>query len=454
MAEPYELSVVEAAEGIRRRSLSPVALAESLLARIDALDGDLKAWVTIDREEVLETARQREVIADWGGPLGPLHGVPVGLKDIFYTAGMLTACGSRIYAEFVPEYDATSVAKIKAAGGIVLGKTVTTEFATSDPSPTRNPWSSEHTPGGSSSGSSAAVAARMVPAALGSQTGGSTCRPAAYNGIVGLKPTYGRISRHGVVPVSWTLDHVGILTRTVADAALMLGVLSGEDDNDPGTLRLPAPDFSQQMTEFADGQTPRIGLVREYFEDYATPESWANTETVAHRLASAGAEVVELPLPESFAWAHSMQRIVMNAECAAFHQANHRSRAAEYGPRIRAGIEMGLITPAAAYLKALRLRREFRAAMSEMADKVDVVMTPATPSPAPKDLNTTGDAAFQSPWTAAGLPTVVVPSGLSDMGMPLAVQFGGPLAEEGRLLGAALWCERVTGLNEGPPGYS
>ena len=452
MAEPYELSVVDAAAQIREGSLSPVALAESLLARVDALDGDLQAWVTIDREAVLNTARQREAEVRQGGPLGLIHGVPVGLKDIFYTAGMLTACGSRVYADFVPDFDATSVAKIKAAGGIVLGKAVTTEFATSDPSPTHNPWNLEHTPGGSSSGSSAAVAARMVPAALGSQTGGSTCRPAAYNGIVGLKPTYGRISRYGVVPVSWSLDHVGILTRTVADAALMLAVLSGEDDNDPGSLRHPVPDFSAQMAE--TNRPPRIGLVRQYYQDYATPEIWAHTESVANTLAEAGADVVELPLPESFAQVHSFQRIVMNVDCAGFHEANHRIRAADYGPRVRAGIEMGLIIPPATYLKAQRLRRQFRADMGEMATRVDVVMTPATPAPAPKDLNTTGDAAFQVPWTAAGLPTVTVPTGLSDLGMPMAVQFGGPWAEEGRVLGAAQWCERVAGLNQGPPNYS
>ena len=453
MPEPYELSVSDAAAQIREGHLSPVDLVESLLARIDALDGDLKAWVTIDREELLEIARQREIAAQWGGTLGPIHGVPVGLKDIFYTAGMLTACGSKVYADFVPEFDATSVAKIKDAGGVILGKAVTTEFATSDPSPTRNPWNLEHTPGGSSSGSSAAVAARMVPAALGSQTGGSTCRPAAYNGIVGLKPTYGRISRYGVVPVSWSLDHVGILTRTVPDAALMLNVLSGEDGNDPGSLRQPVPDFTQQMTEFSSRRIPRIGLVRDYFEDYASPEMWAHTEQVVHKLASAGAEVEEVSLPESFAWAHSMQRIVMNVECAAFHQVNHRQRAADYGPRIRAGIEMGLIIPPATYLNALRLRRRFRADMNELAQQMDVLMMPATPEPAPRDLNTTGDAAFQSPWTAAGLPTIVVPSGISDLGMPMAVQFAAPITEEGRLLGAAHWCEQVVGLMEAPPGY-
>ena len=449
MPELYELSVAEAAVQIREGTLSPVALVESLLARIDALDGDLKAWVTIDREGVLSAARQREAEVLGGGALGPIHGVPVGLKDIFYTEGMLTACGSKVYADFVPTFDATSVARIKAAGGIILGKAVTTEFATSDPSPTRNPWNLEHTPGGSSSGSSAAVAAQMVPAALGSQTGGSTCRPAAYNGIVGVKPTYGRISRYGVAPVSWSLDHVGILTRTVADAALMLSVLSGEDDNDPGSLRQSVPDFTAEMVQH--NRPPRIGLVRQYYQDYATPEMWAHTESIANQLAEAGAEVEEIPLPASFAFVHSFQRIVMNVECAAFHQANHRVRAGDYGPRIRAGMEMGMIMPTTVYQKAQRLRRQFRADMSEMVAKVDVVMTPAIPAPAPRDLNTTGDAAFQVPWTAAGLPTVVVSTGLSELGMPMAVQFGGPWAQEGRVLGAAQWCERIAGLNQAPP---
>ena len=452
MPEPYELSVVDAAAQIRQGALSPVALAESLLSRINALDGDLQAWVTIDREAVLAAAQASEAAVARGEALGPIHGVPVGLKDIFYTAGMLTACGSRVYADFVPEFDATSVAKIKGAGGIILGKAVTTEFATSDPSPTHNPWNLEHTPGGSSSGSSAAVASRMVPAALGSQTGGSTCRPAAYNGIVGLKPTYGRISRYGVVPVSWSLDHVGILTRTVADAALMLQVLSGEDDNDPGSLHQSVPNFIAQMAEY--DRPPRIGLVRQYYQDYSTPEIWAHTEAVANQLAEAGAEVEEIGLPDSFARVHSFQRVVMNVDCAAFHEANHSTRAADYGPRIRAGMEMGMLIPTSSYLKAQRMRRQFRADMNEMASKVDVVLTPATPAPAPKDLNTTGDAAYQVPWTAAGLPTVVVPTGLSDLGMPMAVQFGGPWAEEGRVLGASQWCERVAGLNQGPPNYS
>ena len=388
MPQPYELTVSQAAQQIKEKTLSPVDLARSLLDRIDATDKDLKAWVTIDREEVMSTAKEREEEARQGKSLGLLHGVPVGLKDIFYT----------------------------------------TEFATSDPSLTYNPWNFEHTPGGSSSGSSVAVATKTVGAALGSQTGGSTCRPAAYNGIVGLKATYGRISRYGVVPVSWSLDHVGILVRTVEDAALMLQVMSGEDPNDPGSASEPVPDFMQQMTEH--NRPPRIGVVSQYYSENSTKEVWSHTQDVVQKLAAAGAEVVELRLPDSFKTAHSAQRIVMNVECAAFHEQFHATHAEDYGPRIRSGMEMGMLVPATKYLQAQRLRRQFRKDMVQMVQQVDVVITPTTPAPAPRDRNTTGDAAFQVPWTTSGLPTVTLPSGLSEDGMPLAVQLGGLPFEE------------------------
>ncbi|MCH8801771.1 MAG: amidase [Chloroflexi bacterium] len=452
MPQPYELTVSQAAKQINEKKLSPVDLAQSLLERIDATDKDLQAWVTIDREEVLTTAKQREDEARQGKSRGLLHGVPVGLKDIFYTAGMKTAAGSKVYADFVPDFDATSVAKIKEAGGIILGKAVTTEFATSDPSPTFNPWNFEHTPGGSSSGSSVAVATKTVGAALGSQTGGSTCRPAAYNGIVGLKATYGRISRFGVVPVSWSLDHVGILVRTVEDAALMLQVISGEDINDPGSSNEPVPDFIKQMA--GHSQPPRIGIVSEYYSDKSTPEVRAHTQEVTNRLAAAGAEIVELSLPGSFKSAHSAQRIVMNVECAAFHEQFHATQAEDYGPRVRSGMEMGMLVPATKYLQAQRLRRQFRQDMVQMVMQVDVVLTPTTPAPAPRDRNTTGDASFQVPWTTSGLPTVTLPSGLSEDGMPLAVQLGGLPFEEGKLLGAAKWCETALGVRLSPPNYS
>lgn len=452
MPEPFSLGVAEAAENIRKGQLSPVTLAQSHLDRIDALDPELKAWVTIDREEVLGAARQRELELEQHGPKGPIHGVPVGLKDIFYTEGMKTAAGSRIYADFVPAYDATCVARIKQAGGIVLGKAVTTEFAMADASQTLNPWNLAHTPGGSSSGSSVAVATQMCAAALGSQTGGSTCRPAAYNGIVGLKPTYGRISRYGVVPVSWSLDTVGILVRSVEDAAIMLQVLAGHDPNDPGSATGPVPDYLQQMREL--DRPPRIGFIREFFLDRSTPEVRRHTEAVAERLAQAGAEIQEIGLPESFATAHSCQRIVSNVECAAFHEEFYRVRADDYGPKLRASIEMGMLIPGVRYVQAQRLRRQFRHDMVRMVNQVDLVMTPATPAPAPRGLESTGDPVFQQPWTSSGLPSVVVPSGLAESGLPLAVQFGGLPLAEGALLGAARWCENALGARLSPPNYS
>ena len=452
MPQPYRLTVSETAQQIKDKQLSPVDLVQSQLERIDATDKELQAWVTIDREEVLTTAKQLEDEAKGGRTRGLLHGVAVGLKDIFYTAGMKTAAGSKVYADFVPDFDATTVRKIKEAGGIILGKAVTTEFATSDPSPTYNPWNLEHTPGGSSSGSSVAVASKTVGAALGSQTGGSTCRPAAYNGIVGLKATYGRISRYGVVPVSWSLDHVGILVRTVDDAALMLQVLSGEDANDPGSANEPVPNFMQQMAEH--NLPPRIGVPSQYFQEKSTSEVWAHTQAVANQLAAAGAEIVEIGLPASFSSSHSVQRIVMNAECAAYHEQFHANQAEDYGPRVRAGMEMGMLIPATKYLQAMRLRRQFRQDMVQMVQQVDAVLTPTTPAPAPKDRNTTGDASFQAPWTSCGLPTVTIPSGLSENGMPLGVQLGGLPFEEGKLLGIAKWCETTLGVQLSPPNYS
>ena len=329
---------------------------------------------------------------------------------------------------------------------------MTTEFATSDPSPTYNPWNFEHTPGGSSSGSSVAVATKTVGAALGSQTGGSTCRPAAYNGIVGLKATYGRISRYGVVPVSWSLDHVGILVRTVDDAALMLQVMSGEDLNDPGSAAELVPDFLKQMAEH--NRPPRIGVVSQYYKEKSTPEVWADTQEAVRKLTAAGSETVELGLPDSFKTTHSAQRIVMNVECAAFHEQFHATQAEDYGPRVRSGMEMGMLIPATKYLQAQRLRRQFRQDMVQMVQQVDVVITPAIPAPAPRDRNTTGDASFQAPWTTSGLPTVTLPSGLSGDGLPLAVQLGGLPFEEGKLLGAAKWCESVVGVKLSPPNYS
>lgn len=452
MAALHSLGVSAAADLMRRGELSPVDYTAALLARIDAYEPDLQAWVTVDREGAMAAARQREQELAGGSTPGILYGVPLGLKDIFYTAGLRTTACSRIYADFVPEYDATCVARLKAAGAVILGKAVTTEFATSDPSPTRNPWNSEHTPGGSSSGSSVAVAVGMCPGALGSQTGGSTCRPAAYNGIVGLKPTYGRISCHGVVPVSWSLDTVGILTRQVNDAALLLQAMAGYDAQDPGSAKGLVPDYQREMNQFAG--PPRLGLLNKgYFFERATAEVRQHTEAAAERLARAGAVIEELELPASFATALGDQRVVMNVECAAFHQDWFRERAAEYGPRLRANIEQGLEVSGISYGQAQQRRRQLRQEMTALARGVDGLLTPATPAPAPRDLNTTGDAAFQAPWTSAGLPTVVIPSGLAADGLPLGIQLAAEPFAEGRLLGVAAWCAAALGVELRPGGF-
>ena len=449
MSELSELGVAAAAKLIRDGEITSSDLAEALLERIERLDPALKAWVTVDREDALSEARSRDEERASGAIRGPLHGVPVGLKDIFHAEGMKTTAGSPIYADFTPGYDATCVAKLKRAGAIALGKAVTTQFASGDPSPTLNPWNADHTPGGSSSGSAVAVATGMCPAALGSQTGGSTGRPAAYNGIVGLKPTYGRISCYGVVPLSWSLDTVGILVRSVEDAAVMLQAMAGYDSRDPGSHDAPVPDYLEEMD--SANRPPRIGIVRQFFFDNSSPEVREHTEEIVRRLAEAGADLVEIGLPDSFASAHGCQRVVSGVESAAFHEARFATRADDYAPRIRSSIEAGMKTSSVEYARAQRLRAAFRADMAVALRGVDVALTPATPAPAPRDLSTTGDPAFQSPWTSAGLPAIVIPSGMSESGLPMGVQLAAPHFQEGRLLGVARWCEDVLRANLRPP---
>ena len=449
MTALHALGVAEMVALVRQRDVSPVEIIEACFKRIETLDPKLKAWVTLDRDAAMMSAQQCERRLCSGEDIGTLGGLPVGLKDIFYTAGLRTTAGSRVYADFIPDYDATSVGRLKTAGAIILGKAVTTEFATSDPSPTHNPWGMSHTPGGSSSGSAVAVAARMIPAALGSQTGGSTLRPAAYNGIVGLKATYGRISRYGVIPVSWCLDHVGILVRSVEDAAIVLQVLAGYDPDDASTLRELPGDYIA-AAQYHD-VSPRIGVLRGYFADHANDETRAHMAVIEQRLVDAGAVVHEIALPPSFDTVLAAHRLVMKVEMAAFHADMFVSQREQYSPNIRASIESGLVVPGVAYLKAQRLRRLFQTEVAQLFQTVDVLLTPATPAPAPQDLTTTGDASFQAPWTYAGIPAISLPSGLSHDGMPLGIQLIAPAMQEEVLLQSARWCETVLDVTLVPP---
>ncbi|MDE3077661.1 MAG: amidase, partial [Chloroflexota bacterium] len=442
-ARLHELTAAAAAELIRRRELSPVELIQALLSRIELTEPKLQAWETLDAERALEQARR----AEQQPAEGPLHGVPFGAKDIYHTAGLRTTASFEPFANFVPQEDAEPVARLKRSGAIVLGKTVTTQFAMVDPPRTTNPWNSSRTPGGSSSGSGAAVAARNVPFALGTQTAGSVLRPAAYCGVVGFKPTFGRISRRGIFPLGWTLDHVGVICRSVEDAALTVSCMAGHDRQDP----FSAPDAPEDLLAAVHAGTDRppvLGLVHECLER-AQPEVRSHVEAMARRLAGTGAEVREVSLPSGLDTALAAQHIIMRCEVAEIHAHLMARERQHYAPRFRSSVEVGSLIPGAAYVHALRLRRRFRDQVEALMEGVDVLLAPTATNVAP-DPSTTGDASLQTIWTMLGLPTISLPSGLTEERLPLAIQLVGRRLEDNRLLVAAGWCERMLGPMPAP----
>jgi Asp-tRNA(Asn)/Glu-tRNA(Gln) amidotransferase A subunit family amidase len=448
MPQHFNLTAVEAAKQIKSRDLSPVDLVESLLNQYDSLEPSLNAWVYLDRKALLADAQQKQEELEKSVNVGPLHGVPIGLKDIYYTAGIPTTACSKVYEGFVPEYDATTVTLLKNAGAIMMGKTVTTEFACMDPSPTKNPWNPAHTPGGSSSGSAVAVATRMCPAALGSQTVGSVLRPASYNGVVGFKPTFGRVSRYGVIPVSWSLDHVGWMARSVEDAALLMQVMAVADPNEPITVGLPADDF---MAGLASPSAPRIGLIRRFFYDNSDEETRNHTDGIVDQLSRAGATIEQIPLPDSIDTAMEDQRTIMAVEGAAFHQPMYERQSQDYQPKLREMLRQGLATDGQTYSRALERRQQFTAEMQALAGKADVLLTPSTPTPSLPDITNTGNTMFQGPWTSCGLPVITIPSGLAASGLPFGIQLASAPFSEPKLLAAARWCENVLEVELSPP---
>jgi aspartyl-tRNA(Asn)/glutamyl-tRNA(Gln) amidotransferase subunit A len=445
--DSYTLTITAAAEQIRTHQLSPVDLVRSCLQRIDQLESRVQAWVTIDREGALAAAQRCEEEIQRGRYRGPLHGVPLGIKDIFYTAGLKTTAGSPIYADFVPDYDAGAVRRLKEAGAIILGKAQTTEFAALAPSPTHNPWNLEHTPGGSSSGSAAAVTVAMCPGALGSQTYGSTIRPAAYCGCVGFKPTYGRISASGVFALAWSLDHVGLFARTVADIALLLQSLAGDDPQDPACEAVPVPDYGQALR---DPKPPRLGLVRDFFLEKADTEIRKHVEAVAERFARAGAQIVEVHLPESFAGETDAHFALLQAETAVTHRETYAQHKARYSPQMHDLIEKGQKVSAAQYVEIRRHQQRFRHDMNTLCRTVDALLTPSAPAPAPHGLNSTGDPSFNGPASFSGIPSLGLPSGLSANGLPFGVQLMSAAFTEDRLLATAKWCETVLDFRQTP----
>jgi aspartyl-tRNA(Asn)/glutamyl-tRNA(Gln) amidotransferase subunit A len=426
---PETLSLTAACQAIRDGSLSPVEYVKALFARIDNFEPRVRAWVTLDRDSVLTEARQREAEAANKRLRGPLHGIPIGIKDIFYTKGLRTTMGSELFRDFVPQQDARVVARLKEAGAIVLGKTVTTMFANLDPGPTRNPWNIAHTPGGSSSGSAAAVAARMCPAAIGSQTVGSVGRPASFCGIPSLMPKQQRISRSRVWPLSWSLDHVGMMCRSVADLGIML------DATSETAVEKPAPRRSY-----------RIGVIRDFFYEHATPEARSLNDALADKLAGAGFQIQEVRLPAIFDVAHATLRTIIRCETASLHERLFPPNRDTYAPKIRAVVETGMLVEASDYLRARRIRRKYQHELAKLFERFDALMTPAAPGTAPEGLATTGDPVMNGPWTLADFPTMTLPHALGANGLPIGVQLSAPPLQEGLLLELGKAVEAIVGF--------
>jgi aspartyl-tRNA(Asn)/glutamyl-tRNA(Gln) amidotransferase subunit A len=449
MTEPYALSLCEAAAAIAGGALSPVDLLDSTFDRIERVEPRIEAWARLCRDDARREADGLASRASRGDLAGPLHGVPVGVKDIFYTAGVETRCGSPIMAGFVPASDATAVARLRRAGAVLVGKTHTTEFASFDPSPARNPWAPEHTPGGSSSGSAAALAARMCQGALGSQTSGSIVRPAAFCGVVGLKPTFGRVSRHGVHPLAWTLDHPGPMARTVRDVAALLDVIAGPDPNDPATLSCPRPQhyalaLGEPGSERDDVRGLRVGVPDRYFFEGLHPEAREAYHAAVQSLAGIGCDVRGVTLPALFEAGMDAHELIHNVEAAAVHVDRYRTRAADYGEKLRAIIETGLEIPAPSYVRAQQVRTALIEEMRAMLQDVDVLATPAAPGPAPEGLASTGSPVMNRPFSFLGFPSIAVPCGRTRAGLPLGLQLAGRPFEELTILRAASAYEAST----------
>lgn len=418
--KPYQLSLKEAIEAIKKGELTPLTLTESLLERIDKIEPKIHAWVTINRDQLLKEVNHESKT----GSTELLNGIPVGVKDIYSTKNLRTTMGSPIYRDFIPNDDAEIVSILKKKGAIILGKTETTEFALHDPAPTTNPWNITHTPGGSSSGSAAAVSTGMCPLAFGSQTGGSIIRPASYCGVVGLKPTYDLLSRKGVYPLSWSLDHIGFMTRNVEDAYFMVGILLGEVKSWKVWNKLP-----------------RIGVLRGYFKEKATPLIWEGYEKAITKLWGEGADMIDVELPESFKHVQDAHRVIMSVETASVHEDLFKEKRPEYGEYIQGYISSGLLVPATTYLRAQRVREIIINDIINLIGDYDCLICPSTTDTAPKGLSWTGSPAFNIPWSLTGLPSITVPTGLARDKLPIGLQIiVGPF-KEWDLLRIAGWCE-------------
>ena len=430
-----ELTAIEAAERIANGDLSAEEYTAACLDQIAAVDDKVHAFVHLDADEALTQARALDERRRNGASLGALHGIPVAIKDIFNTADYPTECGSPMLKGRRPMRDCTAVARLREAGAVIIGKTVTTEFAYFHPGPTRNPRDLERTPGGSSSGSAAAVAAGMVPLAIGSQTNGSVIRPAAYCGVYGCKPTHGTISRYGALMLSEALDHVGVFARSLADTAFILEVLAGYDPQDSDTRPLAAPAFLDRVDE-EPPLPPRFAFVRTPVWDKADGEARAAFEALVNRL---GDRATTLDLGESYAKAWDDHRAIMAADMA--HNLNavvERGGETASSQQLRDFLAEGEKVTAVRYLAAREAARRYATGFAEVFKEYDAIITPAATGIAPKG-TATGSPIFCSLWTLTGLPALSLPLLTGEGDMPLGVQLIGERGDDARLLRTANW---------------
>lgn len=423
MAELNRLSAAEAARQIAAGKITSESLVSDCLERIRVRDGEVRAWVHCDPGAALAQARS----IDRSGARGLLAGVPVGFKDVIDTCDMPTRYNSPIYRDHHPRTDAACVALLRLAGGIVLGKTVTTEFATRHPGPTRNPHNLGHTPGGSSSGSGAAVADCMVPLAFGTQTGGSNIRPAAYCGIVGYKPSFGTINRSGLKSLAESLDTIGVMARTVEDCALVVHAVSAR----------PMPDFTSVSP------VPRIGFCRTSRWQDASAATHAALEAAATIFAKAGAQVRDFALPDDFDRLYEEQLTIMNYEAARGLAHERRLHPDLLSEGLRRELDAHWILPRSRYDDAMQHVQACRQVYSGLFADVDVLLTPSAPDEAPAGIESTGSALFNRSWTMLGAPCVTLPFGRGAQGLPLGIQVVGRYGDDERVLLAAEWARRA-----------
>ena len=440
------LTLADQARLIRERKASPVEVLSSVLGQVERTDRQVNAYITVTAERALEEARRAEVEIGRGEYRGPLHGIPIALKDLFYTREVRTTAGSKILKDFVPAEDATVVARLREAGAVIVGKTNMHEFAfgplNTNPhfGDCHNPWDLERVTGGSSGGSAAAVATSMCSAALGTDTGGSIRIPAAWCGVFGIKPTYGRVSRYGAIPCAWSMDHMGPLCKSAEDAALVLGAIAGWDARDPASSREPVPDYGALLRQPVAGL--RVAILREYVADPTEPEVLEAFMGAVDVLRQLGLRVEEVSIPEVEA-AIGASTAIMFSEVAAYHEDNLRTRPDDYGTDVRVRLEQGLMIAATDYVKGQRVRRLITDRFLDLMPQYDAVVCPTVPAAAPRlDQELVRFDGLMEPRSATatrhtrlfnltGQPAASVPCGFTSDGLPVGMQVAtAPFAED------------------------